>query len=88
LSRSTSAPFNIDKRKDAGNDDRRFASCKSGWRAAVNCDEYVQVFENLTWQNLGWRLGKLFGDVDGFDDADERYREMFEWCVGQWRAQK
>jgi hypothetical protein len=78
--------FDIDKRKDPGDDDNRFGNFKAGWRAAVNGDEYVQVLDNLTWQNLGWRLGKLLGDVDEFENADERYREMFEWCVEQWRS--
>lgn len=33
---------------------------------------------NLTWDNLGYRLGRLFGPT-----SDELKQELFEWCVAQ-----
>lgn len=42
----------------------RMGRFKVGWNNALNGAELGDdVLEQLTWQNLGWRLGKLFGDT-------------------------
>jgi hypothetical protein len=53
---------------------------KRGWRAAQNEDvEYLDALEQLTWQNLGYRLGKLLGWADG-----TMIDEAFYWCERQY----
>lgn len=62
----------------------RQAAFKRGWTAAVkdlsDTDESSKYSEGpppeeLTWDNLGYRLGSLFGETD-----DELRQELFEWC--------
>jgi hypothetical protein len=36
------------------------------------------VLDRLTWNNLGWRLGKVFGET-----SEERKQEILEWCIEQ-----
>ena len=36
------------------------------------------ALDQLTWENLGWRLGKIFGDA-----SEELQEELYEWCVKQ-----
>jgi hypothetical protein len=37
---------------------------REGWRHAVTGRDYSNdALSHLTWDNLGWRLGKLFGDT-------------------------
>jgi hypothetical protein len=58
---------------------RRKARFKIGWSKAVQGHTYSQeTLEALTWQNLGYRLGKLFGET-----SDEMIEEIFHWCVRQ-----
>ena len=52
---------------------------KAVWRKAVDGDDYgASTLEQLTWQNLGWRLSKLFGETD-----EALVDDMYEWCVDQ-----
>lgn len=52
---------------------------KVGWNNAVEGVELDdRVLDQLTWENLGWRLGKLFGSA-----SEELQEEMYEWCVEQ-----
>ncbi|MDG5761346.1 hypothetical protein QA600_18610 [Natronococcus sp. A-GB1] len=52
---------------------------KRGWRDADKGEEYIEdMHEELTWHNLGWRLGVLFGET-----SDELKQELFEWCKAQ-----
>ena len=52
---------------------------KAVWRKAVDGADYGEsTLERLTWQNLGWRLGKLFGKAD-----DSLKNELYDWCVRQ-----
>ena len=62
----------------------RQGAFKRGWTAAVKdlsdhgeSSKYSEgpPPENLTWDNLGYRLGSLFGETD-----DELRQELFEWC--------
>jgi len=34
----------------------------------------------LSWHNLGWRMGMLFGDASG-----KLKREIYMWCVDRQR---
>lgn len=52
---------------------------KAGWNKAINGAEMDDdVLVDLTWENLGWRLGKLLGDT-----SEELKEELYEWCVKQ-----
>jgi hypothetical protein len=52
---------------------------KIGWNTAVDGAELdKEVLTRLTWENLGWRFGKLFGDT-----SEELKEELYEWCVDQ-----
>jgi hypothetical protein len=44
----------------------------------VEGQEYEGVLDELTWNNLGWCLGKLFGPT-----PDEQREEIIEWCAKQ-----
>ncbi|AUV82896.1 hypothetical protein C2R22_15655 [Salinigranum rubrum] len=58
----------------------RRANFKQGWTRAVEGKEYDgdETLDVLTWNNLGWRLGKIFGDV-----PDEMRDSMIDWCERQ-----
>ncbi|QSG14360.1 Exonuclease III [Halapricum desulfuricans] len=52
---------------------------KVGWNKAVDGAEMQDnVLDQLTWENLGWRLGMIFGNT-----SDELKEELYEWCVEQ-----
>lgn len=69
--------YTADKRKDP--DGPRRANFKQGWTRAVMGKEYDETTLNeLKWNNLGWRLGKIFGET-----PDEFRDEMFDWCAKQ-----
>jgi len=70
--------FEIDERKPP--DNYRRARFLDGWQNAVSGDNYEeQTLRTLTWENLGFRLGKLFGKT-----APNFIDEMYEWCVRQY----
>ena len=48
---------------------------KKGWKNAVEGQEYEAVLDELKWNNLGWRLGKLFGET-----SEESKEHIFNWC--------
>ena len=57
-------------------DDYRWRSFWSGWKRAAAGREYSsETAHELTWDNLGHRLGRIFGDT-----FDVLAREMFGWC--------
>ena len=68
------------RQEDPGSD--RQGAFKRGWGAAVKNKEESSRYRddpelvNLTWDNLGYRLGRLFGPT-----SDELKQELFEWCV-------
>lgn len=68
--------YDEDARKDLTDGRRR--NFKQGWTRAVEGREYEDALERLTWNNLGWRLGRLFGET-----PDELREEILEWCVDQ-----
>jgi hypothetical protein len=61
-------------------DNSRKSRFKAGWNdATVRGKEYeAKTLEVLYWQNLGYRLGKLFGQT-----SNELQEEMYELCVRQ-----
>lgn len=67
-----------DVRVEAPEENHRLGRFKVGWNDAVDDEEYDAVLDELTWQNLGWRLGKLFGET-----SEELQEEMYDWCVQQ-----
>jgi hypothetical protein len=53
-----------------------------GWRKAVEGRTFApETLRELTWENLGYRLGKLLGPTD-----DQAVAELYEWCVRQQAA--
>ena len=53
-----------------------------GWKNAENEQEYVNdTLDSLTWENLGYRLGVLFGTTDEAEKIS-----MYDWCVRQQAA--
>ena len=70
--------YERDIRRDPDEDEHkhRLGAFKGGWTRAVREERYDGVLEKLTWHNLGWRMGMLFGEAD-----DERKTALFEWCV-------
>lgn len=76
-------PIGDIRQEDPGSD--RQGAFKRGWTAAVkdlsDTDKSSKYGEGpppgeLTWDNLGYRIGSLFGETD-----DELRQELFEWCV-------
>ncbi len=52
---------------------------KQGWRDAVEGQEYgLEPLQRLTWQNLGYRLGRVLRET-----STEMVEEMYDWCVRQ-----
>ena len=57
---------------------------KTGWTEALKDDPDKSKYKenpelpNLTWENLGYRLGSLFGET-----SDELREELFLWCKRQ-----
>jgi hypothetical protein len=49
-----------------------------GWTRAVEGQEYQDVLEELTCNNFGWRLGKMFSET-----PDDLRDETLDWCVEQ-----
>ena len=71
--------YDVDIRKDIT--DGRRINFKQGWTRAVEGQEYEEALEQLTWNNLGWRLGKLFGPT-----PDKQREEILDWCVEQRKS--
>jgi hypothetical protein len=72
--------YEMDERdEDAGQDAYSRARFRIGWRRAVSgevCTE--QTLRSLTWENLGYRLGRLFGVT-----PDAQVDELYVWCCRQ-----
>lgn len=74
-----------DDRHDEPNESgHREAQFRSGWKAALNGQRYTDdTLSKLTWNNLGWRLGAVFGRT-----SDEMIGMMYDWCVRQQQSAK
>jgi len=57
----------------------RKARFREGWRRGVAGERYGEPsLKELTWDNLGYRLGALFSDT-----SPELVDELYDWCVRQ-----
>ena len=76
-------PFERDDRSEDPNESgHRRARFRQGWLNAVEGQVYGDAaLDKLTWENLGYRLGKLFGET-----TDEMIEQQYEWCVRQQRG--
>ena len=55
---------------------------RAGWSSAVTGHDYkAETLRSLTWDNMGWRLGKLFGET-----PDSQIDNLYDWCVEQQAA--
>ena len=74
-----SLTYDADGRVTPDPEDERLAVFKEGWRKAVRGEEYGETaHEKLSWHNLGWRMGTLFGET-----STELKDELYMWCVRQ-----
>ena len=77
---------NVEKKMDFEIDDRdtdpdasryRLARFRIGWDRAVRGDNYSEeTLRKLTWDNLGWRLGRLLGEA-----SQENVDRVYRLCV-------
>ncbi len=76
-------PFERDVRSgDPNESGHRRARFRQGWTKAVDGNVYGDAaLGELTWDNLGYQLGKLFGET-----TDEMIEQQYEWCVRQQRG--
>ncbi|RQG88876.1 hypothetical protein EA462_10790 [Natrarchaeobius halalkaliphilus] len=75
--------YEEDGRTDPDPDDQRLETFKRGWRYGVypaDEDFGELAFSKLSWQNLGYRLGVMFGET-----SEELQEELYDWCVRQMR---
>ena len=64
---------------DPNKNQHRKARFREGWRKATTGEKYTDdTLESLTWGNLGYRLGSLFGST-----KDDLITELYDWCVEQ-----
>jgi hypothetical protein len=75
--------YKTDGRLDPDPDDERLDVFTRGWAKAVDPEQedYGETaFAKLSWHNLGYRLGLLFGETSPALKA-----ELYTWCVRQMR---
>ncbi|MFC7009381.1 endonuclease/exonuclease/phosphatase family protein [Halalkalicoccus sp. GCM10025322] len=75
---SSELTYDEDVRAVAPDANYRRGRFKAGWNKSVDGAEMDAALDQLTWENLGWRLGQLFGDT-----SEELQEELYEWCVKQ-----
>ena len=70
--------FEVDDRNtDPNASGHRRARFCIGWNSALRGKDYGHTaLEKLTWENLGWRLGKLLGH-----GSEETIEQMYHLCV-------
>ena len=75
--------FEVDERHDDPNDTgRREREFRKGWKAALDREPYKpETPRRLTWHNLGYRLGRLYGPT-----SDELMGFQYDWAVRQQQA--
>ena len=74
--------YEVDIREPLNGD--REGTFHRGWREAIEDGPYNEgTLNNLSWQNLGNRLGCLFGDV-----PKEMRDELMFWAERQRRLEK
>lgn len=75
---SSELTYDEDVRVVAPDANYRRGRFKAGWNKSVDGAEMGAALDQLTWENLGWRLGKLFDDT-----SEELQEELYVWCVKQ-----
>ena len=74
--------FEIDDRQSPDHYRRR--EFRKGWKNSLRIDlenEYTgETLKKLTWNNLGYRLGRIFGDT-----PDEMIEELYDWSVRHYQ---
>jgi len=77
--------FDEDIRHEDPNDTaHRKARFREGWRDAATGPPYGEdALKQLTWQNLGYRLGVLFPDT-----RPELVDKLYDWCVRQQQERR
>jgi hypothetical protein len=77
-------PFQRDVRHtDPDQTPHRRARFRDGWKNGAEGHEYTaETLQELTWENLGYRLGRLFGET-----SSDLVDQMYDWCVRQQRKQ-
>lgn len=74
--------YEVDNRSPLDSDRER--TFHQGWQDAIDNGPYGEgKFNKLSWQNLGNRLGCLFGDV-----PDEMRDELMFWAERQHRLNR
>jgi hypothetical protein len=70
--------YDVDQRMVDSDENHRLGRFKTGWNRANDGAELDAVLDELTWQNLGWRFGRLLGPAS--EDIQENF---YQWCVQQ-----
>jgi len=75
--------FEIDDRDDDPNaSGHREAEFRKGWKDALGPECYRDdTLRKLTWRNLGYRLGRLYGKT-----SDEMIGILYDWSVRQQQS--
>lgn len=64
---------------DPNESGHRRARFRQGWLHAVEGRIYGDAaLKELTWDNLGYRLGRIFGST-----SEEMIDQQYDWCVRQ-----
>jgi len=62
--------------------EHRRARFRQGWLKAVSGEDYGdEALKKLTWDNLGYRMGELFGPT-----SEEMIEKQYDWRVRQQRS--
>lgn len=74
-----------DIRSDDPNQSRlRRRNFGTGWAHAVEGRQYTEdTLAQVTWQNLGWRLGSVLEANSANPTSADLIDEMYDWCVRQ-----
>jgi hypothetical protein len=75
--------YSGDDRRDPEPDDEALEVFKRGWQSGMYDDDEdfgERAFQTLSWKNLGYRFGLLFGKT-----SEELQEELYYWCVEQMR---
>jgi hypothetical protein len=75
--------FQVDERHaDPNETGHRESEFRKGWKAALDPEPYKpETLSRLTWHNLGYRLGRLYGST-----SDEMIGLQYDWAVRQQQA--
>ncbi len=69
---------------DPNKSGHRRARFRQGWLNAVEGDVYGDAaLKELTWDNLGHRLGAIFGSA-----SEEMIEAQYDWCVRQQKSEE